>query len=122
LIADENKGNNEIVPEESASSNDQGAISAGAALVAKLEAWSVEELRARLESVNLETTGSKSELVVRLTLWTHKSTEAQEGRLNLEELSRAELNNLSRSLGMAESDSSSKESLVKDLRKCFQLS
>jgi len=122
LITDERKGENEDAPEDSVSPNGQGVVSAGAALVATLESWSVEELRARLKALNLETSGSKSELVVRLTLWTHKSTEAQAGRLDLEELSRAELNNLTRSLGMFETDSSSKEALVKDLQKCFQLS
>lgn len=94
--------------------------SSGAALVASLEMLSMEELRARLEKAKLLTTGSKSELVVRLTLWTHKATEAKEGRLKLDDLSRAELLNLVKSLGLEESNPSSKESLLKDLQDCFK--
>ena len=105
----------------SSGTDDSQFTSSGAALVAKFEAQSVEQLRAKLEQLKLATTGSKSELVVRLTLWTHKATEAKAGRLDLEALSRAELNNLCKSLGMSETDSSSKESLLKDLMECFQV-
>jgi anthranilate synthase len=95
--------------------------SSGAALVAKFESWSLEQLQSELGRRGMVTAGSKSELVVRMTLWTHKSTEAQAGRLNLEDMSRAELSNLCKSLGLPETDTSSKEALEEELRECFRV-
>ena len=115
LVSD---GDAEEAPEDTEVGG-RAPLSSGAALVAKFESWSKEELQAQLEKRGLSSTGSKSELVVRMTLWTHKSTEAQAGRLDLEALSRAELNNLCKSLGLPETDSTSKETLLEDLRDCF---
>ena len=51
-----------------------------------------------IDHVGLAASGCKSELVVRLALWTHKSTEARAGRLELRSMTNSELQELSRSL------------------------
>jgi hypothetical protein len=53
----------------------------GSEIVAELEKLSVEELKDKLDAAGLVSRGSKSELVVRLALWTHKSSETKAGRL-----------------------------------------
>lgn len=79
----------------------------GAEIVGKLEQLSLEELQAKLANAGLAEEGSKSELVVRLALWTHKSTEARAGRLQLRELSVGELEKLQGSLMLKATPSSS---------------
>ena len=84
----------------------------GAEIVGKLEQLSLEELQAKLVDAGLTDEGSKSELVVRLALWTHKSTEARAGRLQLGDLSVEELKKLKGSLMLKSSASSSREELL----------
>lgn len=70
----------------------------GAEIVGKLEQLSVEQLQNKLAEAGMEASGSKSELVVRLALWTHKSTEARAGRLQLRSLASEDLQKLKDSL------------------------
>jgi anthranilate synthase len=72
----------------------------GAELVGKLEELSVSELKIRLAEAGLSSTGSKSELIVKLALWTHKSNEAKAGRLALDSLTVPELRELKHGLGL----------------------
>ncbi len=72
----------------------------GAQIVGELEGLSVEELQAKLEGAGLSNSGSKSELVVRLALYTHKRTEVLAGRLDLQELATEDLQELATNLGM----------------------
>ena len=91
----------------------------GAEIVGKLEVLSVEELKDRLTSVGLSAKGSKSELVVRLALWTHKSNEAKAGRLALECLSVSELRALKQGLGLRRT-AATKPELLSILDECLQ--
>mgnify|MGYP002785156880 CR=1 FL=1 len=93
-------------------SDDNLAPKSGAEIVGKLEQLTVEELQNRLADVGLAASGSKSELVVRLALWTHKSTEARAGRLELRSMTNSELQELARSLMLHKSDSSSPDELI----------
>jgi len=97
-----------------------GAIgtSSGAETVARLESLPLEELKAKLASAGLSSTGSKSELVVRLALWSHKKNEAKAGRINLRGMSVAELASLKQSLGLPQS-AHTKDELVKALEACL---
>jgi hypothetical protein len=90
----------------------------GAEIVGKLEQLSSEELQARLDAVGLSTIGSKSELVVRLALWTHKSTEVKAGRLLLGGLNLDELQEVKQGLGL-KTTLSTKEELVDALESCL---
>lgn len=72
----------------------------GAEIVGSLEQLSVEELQNKLADIGLAASGSKSELVVRLALWTHKRAEFQSGRLQLDSLSATEIQELKSSLGI----------------------
>jgi hypothetical protein len=72
----------------------------GSELVAKLEKLSLEELRTQCDAAGLSTGGSASELIVRLALWTHKSSEARAGRLNLDAMTVVELRELKQGLGL----------------------
>lgn len=83
----------------------------GAEIVGKLEQLSTEDLQAKLGAAGLTTTGSKSELVVRLALWTHKSTEVKAGRSLLVDLSLEELQELKQALGLKGSLSTQEELL-----------
>ena len=81
--------------------SDEDAPESGASAVARLEALTISELRDRAASVGLSDAGSKSELVVRLALWSHKAREYRAGRLIPSDLSAAELEALAQSLGLA---------------------
>jgi anthranilate synthase/aminodeoxychorismate synthase-like glutamine amidotransferase len=72
----------------------------GAQLVGELEQQSVDDLRSMLEAAGLSTSGSKSELVIRLALYTHKRTETLAGRLNLRDMTTEDLKELATNLGM----------------------
>jgi len=76
------------------------APQSGAQIVGSLEQLSLEELQSRLTDLGLVTTGSKSELVVRLTLYTHKSNELKAGRLSLSDLSDSEVDQLAQGIGL----------------------
>lgn len=84
----------------------------GAEIVGKLEQLSVEALQKKLADAGMEDSGSKSELVVRLALWMHKSTEARSGRLQLRELSNEDLQKLQNSLMLKASKTSTTDELV----------
>lgn len=101
-------------------SEDEPKPKSGADIVGELETLPLDKLQSRLKSVGLSTTGSKSELVVRLTLWTHKMTEATAGRVNLNEMSLEELEGLKQSLGL-HGAASTKEELVAALETCLQV-
>lgn len=90
---------------------DSLAPKSGAEIVGRLEQLSVEELQNKLSEANLATSGSKSELVVRLALWTHKSTEARAGRLQLRSQALEELQELQRTL-MLQTSASSSDQLI----------
>lgn len=92
--------------------DDSLAPRSGAEIVGKLEQLTVEELQNRLADVGLTASGSKSELVVRLALWTHKSTEARAGRLDLRSMTTSEIQELARSLMLHTSESSSPDELI----------
>jgi Glutamine amidotransferase class-I/SAP domain len=72
----------------------------GAKIVGQLEQLSAEELKQKCKEAGLSTSGSKSELVVRLALYTHKRTELLAGRLNLENMDPAEAKELASSLSL----------------------
>lgn len=97
---------------------DEFAPKSGAEIVGALEKLSLDELQSRLADAGLATTGSKSELVVRLTLYTHKSNEMKAGRLSFSDLSEAELEQLKQGLGL-ESSVSGKDGLAQSLEACL---
>jgi hypothetical protein len=98
----------------------------GSELVGKLEVQTIDELRGQCDTAGLVTRGSKSELVVRLALWAHKSSEAKAGRLNLEEMTDSELQELKQGLGLLLQGSASapaapatKQELLETLQTCL---
>lgn len=91
----------------------------GSEIVAELEKLSMDELQAKLEAAGLVSIGSKSELVVRLALWRHKSDEAKAGRLALNDLSVPELKELKQGLGLKGSGPSKAE-LLESLETCLR--
>jgi hypothetical protein len=91
--------------------DDDFSPKSGAEIVGKLEQLSKEDLQAKLGAAGLTTSGSKSELVVRLALWTHKSTEVKAGRSLLGDLSLEELQELKQALGLKASLSTQEELL-----------
>lgn len=72
----------------------------GAEIVGQLEQLSVDELKNQMDKAGLTTIGSKSELVVRMALYTHKKTEVLAGRLDLSSLNEEELTELANSMGL----------------------
>lgn len=79
---------------------DDLAPKSGAKIVGQLEQLEVSELQRKCEEVGLSSSGSKSELVVRLALYTHKRTEILAGRLSLEGMDGKEMEELASSLGL----------------------
>ena len=98
---------------------DDASPKSGAEIVGELEKLPLEDLQAQLSSLGLSTVGSKSELVVRLALWTHKGGEVKAGRLVLGELEFEELQEVRQGLGL-KTDLSTKEDLVDALENCLQ--
>lgn len=90
----------------------------GAQLVGKYEKMPIEELREALENAGLVSRGSKSELVVRLALYSHKSSEAKAGRINFADMSDEDLSELKQGLGL-KSDASSRGEIVSALEACL---
>jgi anthranilate synthase len=90
----------------------------GAEIVGQLEKLSASDLKGRLESAGLSGTGSKSELVVKLALLTHKINEAKAGRLDLASMSVTELRELKQGLGL-KGTASTKEALRVILKDCL---
>ncbi|CAJ1931139.1 unnamed protein product [Cylindrotheca closterium] len=91
------------------------APKSGSQIVGTLEQLSLEELQSTLTDLGLVTTGSKSELVVRLTLYTHKSNEMKAGRLSLSDLDHSELDQLAQGIGLKAEESKLLESLETSL-------
>eukprot|EP00522_Entomoneis_paludosa_P010398 CAMPEP_0172445754 /NCGR_PEP_ID=MMETSP1065-20121228/5542_1 /TAXON_ID=265537 /ORGANISM="Amphiprora paludosa, Strain CCMP125" /LENGTH=974 /DNA_ID=CAMNT_0013196721 /DNA_START=187 /DNA_END=3111 /DNA_ORIENTATION=- len=104
-----------------AEDDDEDTKLSGSDIVSQLEHLSVEELQAKAESAGLLTNGSKSELIVRLALWTHKTNEAKAGRLDLNEMAIPDLVALTQSLGLPKSDDTDIEQmdLVRQLEECL---
>jgi len=95
----------------------------GAEIVGELELLEAEDLKKRCEMAGLTTAGSKSDLVVRLALYTHKQRELLAGRLSLQQMDKKTLEELISSLGLKrELDTeNTKESLVQTLQKSLLL-
>jgi len=98
--------------------DDKGISRTGAEIVGELEVLSPEELKAKLDCVGLSSSGSKSELVVRLALWTHKRAEVEANRLVLSSLRLEELEDLSKGLGFNKR-MESKSELAAALESCL---
>ena len=90
----------------------------GSALVGKLEKLSIAELQEQLEASEISTGGTKSELIIRLALWTHKSKEAKAGRIDLTEMTVPELRELKQGLGL-KGEAQNRPDLLELLQKCL---
>jgi anthranilate synthase len=90
----------------------------GAEIVAAFEAMDASRLQQKCSAAGISQTGSKSELIVRMTLFTHKSEELVAGRLQLEKLTEEELTELKQGLGLRDS-ASGKDALVRLLKNCL---
>lgn len=100
------------------SEDESEPVTSGAEIVASLEALSLDELKARLVGLGISTNGTKSELVVRLTLWEHKSREARAGRISFDSMSEEALIELKQGLGLKGKADTSDE-LVEILETCL---
>jgi galactokinase/mevalonate kinase-like predicted kinase len=90
----------------------------GAEIVREFEKLSQVELKDRLVAAGVSGTGSKSELVVKLALLTHKINEAKAGRLHLASMTVPELRELKQGLGIKGS-ASTKVELCEILENCL---
>jgi hypothetical protein len=100
--------------------NEEDASSgpSGAQIVSDLEKLSIDELKAALKNLGMSTTGSMSEVVVRLALWKHKSMEAKAGRIEFTSMTDEELLELRQGLGL-KGDVRSKEDQIQLLQTCL---
>jgi len=87
-------------------------------VAADFEVMSVAELKQRLKNLGLSSTGSKGNLIVKLTLWTHKCHEANNGNLGLDSMTVAQLRELKQGLGL-KGTAPNKEQLLKSLKECL---
>uniref|UniRef100_A0A6U2GV90 SAP domain-containing protein n=1 Tax=Pseudictyota dubia TaxID=2749911 RepID=A0A6U2GV90_9STRA len=87
-------------------------------IIAQLEDLGVSELKERLLAAGLSSTGTKSQLMVRLALWMHKSEEFKAGRLELEGMTVPELRELKQGLGL-KGTAPTKSELTDALEACF---
>lgn len=90
----------------------------GSALVGKLEKLSIAELQEQLEAFKISTGGTKSELIIRLALLTHKTKEAKAGRIDLTEMTVPELRELKQGLGL-KGEAPTRPELLELLQKCL---
>ena len=90
----------------------------GAEIVGQLEQLPLSELQRRMTEAGLAIPASKSELVVRLALWTHKSKELKARRLHLEDMTTLELAELKQGLGLR-GTATTKEELLDLLKHCL---
>ena len=90
----------------------------GAEIVAELEKMSIDELKAMLTNMGMSSNGSKSDVVVRLALWKHKSAEAKAGRIPLASMTEDELLELRQGLGL-KGNVSTKEEQIQLLKACL---
>lgn len=82
--------------------DEEGEIgsSSGTELVGRFEALPISELKDQLDAAGLSTSGTKSQMVMKLAIFTHKSNEARAGRLQLDQMTVSELRELKQSLGI----------------------
>ena len=97
---------------------DDDFATTGAQIVAELEEQSVSGLKDQLKSAGLSTSGTKSQLIVRLALWIHKSNEAKAGRLSFDEMTVPDLRELKQGLGL-KGTAPTRGELVDVLNKCL---
>ena len=90
----------------------------GAQIVAGLEEKGVSELKDQLKSAGLSTSGSKSQLIVRLALWIHKSNEAKAGRLLFDGMTVPDLRELKQGLGL-KGTAPTRGELIEALSQCL---
>lgn len=90
----------------------------GAAIVGELEMLSVAELKEKAVSAGLSSHGTKSELIVKIALWMHKSEEAKAGRLPLGDMTVPELRELKQGLGL-KGTATTKAQLLEALEGCL---
>jgi Glutamine amidotransferase class-I/SAP domain len=98
--------------------DDDYASPSGAEIVGELEKMSTDELKAMLKNMGMSSTGSKSDVVVRLALWKHKSAEAKAGRISLSSMTEEELLELRQGLGL-KGTASTKEEQIQLLKACL---
>jgi anthranilate synthase len=98
--------------------NGKPAAVSGSQIVGDLEKLSVSELKEQLVAAGLTGTGSKSELVVKLALLTHKRNEVKVGRLDLAAMTVPELRELKNGLGL-KGTASTKGALREVLENCL---
>ena len=97
---------------------DDDFAATGAQIVAELEEQSVSGLKDQLKSAGLSTSGTKSQLIVRLALWIHKSNEAKAGRLSFVGMTVPDLRELKQGLGL-KGTAPTRGELVDVLNKCL---
>lgn len=97
---------------------DDDFATTGAQIVAELEEQSVSGLKDQLKSAGLSTSGTKSQLIVRLALWIHKSNEAKAGRLSFVGMTVPDLRELKQGLGL-KGTAPTRGELVDVLNKCL---
>lgn len=99
---------------------DTSSYDTGAQIVGDLESLSTDELKRRLESCFMKVQESRSENIVRLALWKHKSSEYKAGRLELDQMNEAQLKDLRQSLGLIVDEKISSSEIVKELQLSFE--
>lgn len=85
-----------------------------------VESLSVADLKGRLQAAGLGSSGSKTDLAVKLTLLNHKIQEAKDGSLNLDAMSVPELRELKSGLGL-KGTATNKSQLVAALKECLEV-
>jgi len=83
-----------LTEEKSAMSKTQGTV------IEDLDCLSVAELKEQLKNANIGSSGSKSDLIVKLTLLAQKRDEAKNGLLSLDSMTVSELRELKHGLGV----------------------
>jgi len=84
-----------------------------------LEDLSMDQLKQRLGQASLSAAGTKSDLMVKLALWEHKSDEFVAGRVVLESMTENELEDLKQRLGLID-PVNDKDKLLITLRNSFE--
>jgi len=75
-------------------------------------------LKERLKGAGISAGGTKSELIVKLALWTHKSNEAKNGRLDFDNMTVPQLRELKQGLGL-KGTTKTKDELIAALSECL---
>eukprot|EP00593_Proboscia_inermis_P011939 CAMPEP_0171298996 /NCGR_PEP_ID=MMETSP0816-20121228/7784_1 /TAXON_ID=420281 /ORGANISM="Proboscia inermis, Strain CCAP1064/1" /LENGTH=501 /DNA_ID=CAMNT_0011774435 /DNA_START=8 /DNA_END=1513 /DNA_ORIENTATION=- len=90
----------------------------GAHIVQTLENLTISDLKEIMSRPRLSIGGTKSELVVRLALWTHKSREYLSGNLVLEKMTKQEMQHLKQGMGL-KGTAHNKAQLLEILQRCL---